>query len=135
MEKKTDKATAPVDKYIEGFPEPVRKRLTSIRRLIRGLAPDAQEKIAYRIPTFFLNGNLVHYAAFKNHIGLFPTASGVEEFESELARYKHARGSIQFPMDEPLPMDLIARIVRFRVQENRAKAGSARKPRARLRRS
>jgi uncharacterized protein YdhG (YjbR/CyaY superfamily) len=110
-----------IDEYIAGFPKEVQQKLESIRKLVRRLAPDAEEKISYQMPTFYLNGNMVYFAAFKNHIGLFPTASGVRQFEKQLTKYKHAKGSIQFPMDEPLPLGLIEKIVNYKVKANREK--------------
>jgi len=86
--------------------------------LIRLAAPGAEEKISYQMPTFYLNGNLVHFAAYAKHIGFYPTPSGIEKFKRELSEYKHAKGSVQFPLGEPLPVDLIEKIVRFRVEEN-----------------
>jgi uncharacterized protein YdhG (YjbR/CyaY superfamily) len=116
------KASAPtvtsIDQYIAGFPREVQTRLAAMRSTIQRAAPQATEKISYRIPTFYLNGNLVHFAAFKNHIGFFPTGKGVSAFEKELSGYKHAKGSIQFPMDKPLPLQLIRRIVQLRVKQN-----------------
>jgi uncharacterized protein YdhG (YjbR/CyaY superfamily) len=116
-----------IDDYIGAWPGEIRERLESIRRLVRRVAPDAREKISYQMPTFDLNGNLVHFAAFKSHIGLFPTPSGVSEFQKELAGYEHAKGSIRFPLDEPLPLKLIEKIVRFRVKENRGAKAKARR--------
>ena len=116
-----------VNEYIAGFPADVRKILTKIRRTIRKAAPKAREKIAYGIPTFTLNGNLVHFAAFKNHIGFYPDPSGIETFARELSPYESAKGSVQFPLDRPIPYDLITRIVKFRVQENQGKAGTPEK--------
>jgi uncharacterized protein YdhG (YjbR/CyaY superfamily) len=116
MEKKTGFTN--IDEYIATFPEPVQVKLNEMRMLIRQLAPDAQEKISYQMPTFYLNGNLVHFAAFSKHIGFYPGSSGIARFEPELSGYKHARGSIQFPLDKPLPVDLIKKIVKFRVEEN-----------------
>jgi uncharacterized protein YdhG (YjbR/CyaY superfamily) len=110
-----------IDEYIRLFPEHIQKKLTQIREIIKELAPEAQEKISYQMPTFYLRGNLVHFAAFTNHIGFFPTASGVEAFENDLSKFKHAKGSIQFPIGEPLPVELIQKIVRFRVDENMKK--------------
>jgi len=107
-----------VDGYIELFPEPVRAKLNVLRLLIRKLAPDAQEKIAYQMPTFFLNGNLVHFAAHTNHIGFYPTPSGILKFKRELSKYETSKGAVQFPMDKELPLDLISRIVKFRIEEN-----------------
>jgi uncharacterized protein YdhG (YjbR/CyaY superfamily) len=129
MKRETSGAAA-VDRYIEAQPEHVRERLTELRRTIARAAPEASEKISYGVPTFDLHGNLVHFAAFRNHIGFYPTPSGIQAFENELQRYKHAKGSVQFPMAEPLPLDLVARIVQFRVKENAAKPGKERrKPR------
>jgi uncharacterized protein YdhG (YjbR/CyaY superfamily) len=110
-----------IDDYIQTFPKEVQKKLGSIRQLIRELAPEAQEKISYRMPTFYLNGNLVHFAAYNNHIGLYPTPSGISAFKKELSKYKNAKGSVQFPMDESLPVDLIKRIVKYRLEKNRKK--------------
>jgi uncharacterized protein YdhG (YjbR/CyaY superfamily) len=126
-----------VDEYIAEFPADVQKILTKIRSTIRKSAPKAGEKIAYGIPTFTLNGNLVHFAAFKNHIGFYPDPSGIDAFARELSPYESAKGSVQFPLDQPIPYDLISRIVRFRVQENLGKGGTAegRKPAARSNRT
>jgi len=110
-----------IDDYIEAFPSDVRQRLNMIRNLIRKLAPDAVEKISYQIPTFYLYGNLVHFAAYAKHIGLYPAPSGIEEFKEDLAPYKHAKGSVQFPHTEPLPIELITKIVKFRIEENRSR--------------
>jgi uncharacterized protein YdhG (YjbR/CyaY superfamily) len=107
-----------IDDYIESFPEPVRKKLTALRRTIRQGAPQAQERISYQMPAFHQNGNLVYFAAHAKHIGFYPTSSGIAEFEDELARYKHSKGAVQFPLEEPLPLGLIKRIVEFRVSEN-----------------
>jgi uncharacterized protein YdhG (YjbR/CyaY superfamily) len=119
----TSAATATsIDDYIAGFPPATRKALEQVRSLIRGVAPDATEKISYAIPTFDLNGrHLVHFAGFAKHIGFYPIPSGIEAFREELAAYKQGRGSVQFPLDKPMPLDLIRRIVEFRVVENRAR--------------
>jgi uncharacterized protein YdhG (YjbR/CyaY superfamily) len=113
-------AAAPtnIDEYIQNFPAPVRAKLSELRATIRRSAPQAIEKISYRIPTFYLNGNLVHFAGYEHHIGFYPTPGGIARFRNELARYKSAKGSVQFPLDEPLPLELIAAIVKFRVDEN-----------------
>ena len=125
-----------VDEYIAEFPADVQQILTKIRSTIRKSAPKAGEKIAYGIPTFSLNGNLVHFAAFKNHIGFYPDSSGIEAFARELSPYQSAKGSVQFPLGQPIPYDLIGRIVRFRVQENQEKAGTpGKKPVARSKRT
>ena len=107
-----------MDEYINTFPEDVRTILNELRQSIKETAPEAEETINYQIPTFTLHGNLVHFAAFKNHIGFYPTPSGMEAFKKELAPYKAAKGSVQFPIDRPLPLPLIRRIVEYRVKEN-----------------
>jgi len=111
-----------IDEYIETFPEDIQKLLEEIRATIKAAAPDAEEKISYQMPTFFLNGNLIHFAAFKNHIGLYPTPSGTKAFKRELSIYQGAKGSVRLPIDKPLPLKLISRIVKFRVAENLKKA-------------
>lgn len=121
--------TAPetIDDYIAGFPQDVQDILEKIRTTIRKAAPDAQETINYQIPTFTLKGNLVHFAAFKKHIGFYPTPSGMEAFKKELSGYEGAKGSVQFPLDKPIPYDLISQIVEYRVKENLEKAQAKRK--------
>lgn len=123
------KATAPknIDDYIAGCAPDVQPILEKIRAIVRQAAPDAEEAISYQMPTFRLNGNLVHFAAFKHHIGFYPTPSGTEKFQKEIAAYKAAKGSIQFPLDQPIPYDLITKIVKFRVKENRVKAAAKKK--------
>jgi len=107
-----------IDEYIQTFPADIQAILEELRETIRKAAPDAIEAISYQMPTFKLNGkNLVHFAAWKNHIGFYPTPSGTEAFRKELSHYKGAKGSVQFPLDEPMPLDLVAKIVRFRVEE------------------
>jgi uncharacterized protein YdhG (YjbR/CyaY superfamily) len=118
----TKKSFTSIDEYIASFPKETQKILKEIRATIKAAAPQAEEKISYQMPTFFLNGNLIHFAAFKNHIGLYPTPSGTEAFKEEIAKYKAAKGSIQLPIDEPMPLKLISRIVKFRVAENLQKA-------------
>ena len=116
---KTNQSTPnSIDEYIAGFPPDVREILERIRSTIREAAPDAEETISYQMPTFRLKGNLVHFAAFKNHIGFYPTPTGTDRFQKELAVYKGGKGSIRFPLDQPIPFDLIGEIVRFRVEEN-----------------
>ena len=125
---KPSRATvATIDDYIDAFPADVQSRLRKLRSTIRRAAPQATERIAYRIPTFYLNGNLVHFAAFERHIGFYPGPSGIAAFRDELAKYKTAKGSIQFPHDEPLPLALVAKIVKFRVAENAHRKGGGRK--------
>ncbi len=110
-----------IDQYILNFPLDVQKKLTKLRFAIIDNAPDVEEKISYQMPTFYLNGNLVHFAAYKNHIGFYPTPSAIEFFCEELKEYKTSKGAIQFSINEPLPYDLIKRIVEFRVKENLSK--------------
>ena len=107
-----------IDDYIAGFPDGTRRMLDEVRRTIRAAAPLAEEKISYRMPAFSLQGNLVYFAAFKNHIGFYPTSSGINVFARELAPYEVSKGTIRFPFDKPLPLKLIARIIKFRVTEN-----------------
>ena len=109
-----------IDDYIATFPPDIQLRLEAIRSVIKAAAPDAVEKISYQMPTFFQQGNLIHFAAFKNHIGLYPAPSGIETFEKKLAEYKHAKGSVQFLHNKPLPLDLIREITEFRVSEKQA---------------
>lgn len=111
-----------IDEYISSFPVEIQTLLQQIRVTIRKTAPGAEEAIKYAMPTFVLNGNLVHFAAFKHHIGFYPVPSGIEAFKKELSSYKGAKGSVQFPLDKPMPLDLISRIVQFRVTENLKKA-------------
>lgn len=106
-----------IDEYIAAFPRDVRIKLEEMRSIIRKAAPDAEEMISYRIPTFRYHGNLVHFAAFKDHIGFYPTSSGVSKFEKELKGYGTAKGTIRFALDEKIPARLIRDIVRFRVGE------------------
>jgi uncharacterized protein YdhG (YjbR/CyaY superfamily) len=113
-----------MDEYIDTFPEEVQKILEELRAVIKAAAPDAEEKISYQMPTFALKGNLVHFAAWKNHIGFYPTPSGTGAFQDELSIYEGAKGSIKFPIDKPMPLELISRIVKFRVTENLKKAES-----------
>jgi uncharacterized protein YdhG (YjbR/CyaY superfamily) len=120
-------AITTIDEYIAGFPENVQKLLEKMRLTIRKAAPAAEEKIGYGIPTFTLEGNLVHFGGFKNHIGFYPAPRGLEEFKKELSVYKGAKGSVQFPIDKPLPLALITKIVKFRVKENLEKAKAKKK--------
>lgn len=110
-----------IDEYIGSFPEDVQAILEELRQTIRQAAPDAEEAISYQMPTFKLHGNLVHFAVNKNHIGFYPAPSGIEAFKQELAPYGLSKGAIRFPKDQPLPFDLVRRIVEYRVQENIAK--------------
>jgi len=101
-----------IDEYIATFPKETQKILQEVRATIKAAAPDAKEKISYQMPTFYLNGNLIHFAAFKNHIGIYPTPSGTEAFKDEISMYQSAKGSIRLPIDEPIPLELIGRIVK-----------------------
>jgi uncharacterized protein YdhG (YjbR/CyaY superfamily) len=112
------KKPSTIDEYIGEFPNEVQKILEKIRRTIQKAAPEAKEKISYSMPAFEQNGIVVYFAAFKKHIGLYALPSGHEAFQDELSKYKSGKGSVQFPLNEPIPFDLITRIVKFRVKEN-----------------
>ncbi|RPI02302.1 MAG: hypothetical protein EHM72_04520 [Calditrichaeota bacterium] len=121
-----------IDDYISQFPPQVQEILAELRRTIKEAAPEAEEKLSYQMPTFALHGNLVHFAAYKNHIGFYPAPSGIDSFREELSTYKGAKGSVQFPLNKPLPYELISRIVKFRAAENKnswLKKTSKRSPR------
>lgn len=107
-----------IDQYIATFPEEIQIILAQLRATIKAAAPEAAEKISYQMPTFTLKGNLVHFAAHKNHIGFYPTPSGISAFQNELSIYESSKGAVRFPIDQPLPLELIKRIVEFRVEEN-----------------
>lgn len=107
-----------IDEYISTFPKEKQLILEKIRKTIKEEAPNASEKISYGMPTFYLNGNLVHFAAFKNHIGFFPAPSGINAFEKELKKFRTGKGTLQFKNDEEIPYDLIKKVVKFRVLEN-----------------
>lgn len=111
-----------IDEYIARYPADVQARLQTMRETIHAAAPQAQEKISYQMPTFYLDGNLVHFAAHTNHIGFYPVPTGIEAFKQELSPYIQGKGSVQFPNDQPLPLELVSKIVKFRVEENQAKA-------------
>lgn len=111
-----------IDEYISQFPKNIQKNLEKIRTTIQEAAPEASEKISYGMPTFYLNGNLVHFAAFKKHIGFYPAPSGIENFKDKLEEYKTSKGTIQFPFDKKIPYELISEIVKFRAKENNKKA-------------
>jgi uncharacterized protein YdhG (YjbR/CyaY superfamily) len=122
MKRASSAAADSMDEYIGRQPQEVRKVLARLRKTIQAAAPKAEETISYQIPTFKYYGNLVHFAAWKTHVGFYPTSSGIREFSSELQAYKLSRGTVQFPLDRPIPYGLIARIVRFRAKENRDRA-------------
>jgi len=120
--KKARRKPDSIDEYIATSPEAVRRILEQVRATIRSAAPDATETISYGIPTYFLNGNLVHFAGFGKHVGFYPTPSAISAFRKQLQRYPSAKGSVQFPLDAPMPLELIEEIVRFRVREMSGKA-------------
>ncbi|TGM37373.1 iron chaperone [Leptospira biflexa] len=107
-----------IDEYIQSFPKEVQTILSKVRKTIQKEAPNATEAIRYAIPTFIQNGNLVHFAAFKKHLGFYSLPTGNQKFIKEIKKYKHGKGSIQFQYDEPIPYDLIRKIVQFRIKEN-----------------
>ncbi len=123
------KTTPPrnIDEYIAGFPPDVQESLQKMRTIIREAAPEAEEALKYRMPTFVLQENLVHFAAFEKHIGFYPTPSAMEAFSADLMDYVHAKGSVQFPLNRPVPFALVKRMVQFRVKEIREKAAKQRK--------
>lgn len=120
----TKEGVPSIDAYIAAYPPDIQARLEAVRAAIHAAAPEATELISYGMPAFALHGNLVYFAALKRHIGLYPTSSGIAAFAAELAGYEHSKGAVKFPLDQPLPLDLIGRIVQFRVTENRAKAAA-----------
>ncbi len=114
-----------IDEYIAGYPPDVQAILRQIRATIKEVAPDAGEKIGYGLPTFTLNGrNLVHFGAFKQHIGFYPAPSGLDQFQDELAAYAGSKGAVRFPLDQPIPYDLVRKITAFRVEEEGARAAA-----------
>ena len=113
-----------IDEYISNYPKSVQAKLKKVRAVIKSVAPSAIEKMAYGIPTFFLNGNLVHFAGYEKHIGFYPTPSAIIEFKKELTSFKTTKGTIQFPLDKPIPFDLIKRITKWRVKEVSKKQGA-----------
>lgn len=116
-----------IDDYIATFPEDIQGLLQQMRQTIQSAAPSATEKISYQMPTFAQQGNLVHFAAWKKHIGFYPVSSGIEAFADELSAYDFSKGPVRFPLDQPLPLDLVRRIVEFRVAENIEKAEKKKK--------
>jgi len=119
---KANQTPKTIDEYIADFPPDVQNLLQKVRTTIKKAAPEAEEAIKYQMPTFVFKGNLVHFAAFKNHIGLYPFPSGIEKFKKELASYRGGKGTARFPLDEPIPFELISKIVKFRVKQNSDKA-------------
>ena len=123
----TDNYSESVSKYISGFPEQTQLLLEQLRQTIKAAAPDAEEVISYSMPGYKMNGMLVWFAGYSGHIGFYPGASGIETFKNELSIYKGAKGSVQFPLTKPLPLDLISNIVKFRISENQAKLDAKKK--------
>src|SRR5690349_3771273 len=117
---KMDGATT-IDGYIANFPRETQKHLNDVYATIKKLAPQAEEAIKYGMPTFVLNGNLIHFAGYEHHVGLYPTPTGIDAFKKDLSKYKQGKGSVQFPLDKPMPLSLITRIVKYRLKENLAK--------------
>jgi len=115
-----------IDKYISTFPKDVQKKLESIRQTIKKSAPGAEETISYQIPAFKLNGPLIYFAGFKNHVSIYPAPRGDAEFKKELSEYKGGKGTVQFPLDKPIPLSLIGRIVKYRIKENFKKVNNKR---------
>ena len=107
-----------IDEYIKTFDPKIQKTLNEIRNFIKKEVPEATEKISYGMPTFYLNGNLIHFAAFKKHFSFFPSPSGIDAFERELSPYSTGKGTLRFPMDKPIPWDLIKKVIQFRVKKN-----------------
>ena len=128
------KAPKTVDEYIRGFPRNAQRALKEMRRAVKAAVPMAEEKISYRMPTYMLHGRLLYFAAHKNHIGFYPMAAAISEFAKDVARFETSRGTIRFPLDKPMPLALIKRIVKYRVKENLARAkgrrASGRAPRS-----
>ena len=118
---KTKETFKTIDEYIAAFPKDVQVILEKFRQAVKEAAPDAEETISYKMPAFKQNGILVWFAAFKNHIGFFPKKSAIEAFKAELSAFELSKGTIRFPLDEPIPFNLVKRIVKFRIKENVAK--------------
>jgi uncharacterized protein YdhG (YjbR/CyaY superfamily) len=116
-----------IDEYIATFPKEVQKKLNDLRATIKQAAPKAEEKISYAMPTFAQHGNLVHFAAYENHIGFYPAPRAIQEFKKELSKYEGSKGTVQFPIDGPIPLSLISKIVKFRLAENMEKAAAKKK--------
>jgi uncharacterized protein YdhG (YjbR/CyaY superfamily) len=107
-----------VEKYIDTFPENVRRKLIELRQIIKSVLPESKEVFSYGIPTYDINGHVVHFAGYKNHIGFYPTSSGIDKFKTELEKYKCSKGTVRFSIDEPLPKELLIKIIQFRKDED-----------------
>jgi uncharacterized protein YdhG (YjbR/CyaY superfamily) len=118
-----------IDEYIKAFPADVQKILEKVRQTIKKAAPDAEEAVKYGIPTFVLNGNLVHFGGYKDHVGFYPDPRGIKELQKELAPYQAGKGTLKFPLDNPIPYDLITKVVKLRVEQNLKKAKAKEKKR------
>jgi uncharacterized protein YdhG (YjbR/CyaY superfamily) len=116
-----------IDEYISEFPGDIQKKLRDLRAAIKKAAPKAEEKISYAMPTFAQHGNLVHFAAYKNHIGFYPAPTAIEAFKKELSAYEGSKGTVQFPLDKPIPLGLITKMVKFRLAQNLEKAATKKK--------
>jgi uncharacterized protein YdhG (YjbR/CyaY superfamily) len=134
MEEKNSQPTT-IDEYIAQCPAEVQQKLVKVRAVIKESAPEATERISYQMPGFYFNGSLVWFGAFPHHIGFYPGASGIDAFKEKLSAYKWAKGSVQFPLDKPIPYDLISEIVKFRVAENLGKSALTKKPAVKVRRN
>jgi uncharacterized protein YdhG (YjbR/CyaY superfamily) len=119
---KTKKKITSVDEYIQQYPNTIQRTIRKLRKVIKESAPNAQEKISYNMPAYFQEGNILYFAVFTRHIGFYPLPGGIKKFEKELSKYKQGKGSVQFPIDQPIPYNLIQEIVKYRVKENLAKA-------------
>ena len=118
MDKKYDRKIVKIDEYIGKFEPEIQKTLNEIRKLIKTEVPEATEKMSYGIPTFYLNGNLMHFATFKDHYSIFPSPTGIVAFDKLLAPYRTGKGTLSFPLDKPLPWDIIHKVIRIRVKAN-----------------
>jgi uncharacterized protein YdhG (YjbR/CyaY superfamily) len=125
--KAKQKQPTTIDEYIADFPKDVQAAMEKVRAAIRKAAPDAEEAIKYQIPTFVLNGNLIHFGGYKNHIGLYPGSKPIEEFKEQLSGYKLSKGTVQLPLDKPMPLALISKITKFCVKRNQEKAKARKK--------
>lgn len=134
MDEKKEQPTT-IDEYVAQFPQDVQQILNSLRSVIQESAPQAVERISYQMPAFYLKGNLVYFGAHKHHIGFYPTGSGIEAFKEELSAFKWSKGVVQFPLNEPIPYELVSKIVKFRVAENLKKSSANKKSPLKTRRS
>lgn len=134
MDEKKEQPTT-IDEYVAQFPQDVQQILNSLRSVIQESTPQAVERISYQMPAFYLKGNLIYFGAHKHHIGFYPTGSGIEAFKEELSAFKWSKGVVQFPLNEPIPYELVSKIVKFRVAENLKKSSANKKSPLKTRRS